>query len=69
MTSQTQRTEADYALAARMLLKLRKGYDIRPAAIHHAREQFRDGTLDQDWKLDRALDILIDELEGARAEP
>jgi hypothetical protein len=59
----TVRTESDYALAARMLLRLKNGGDIRPARLAQAREQFRAGLLDDAAKLDRAMDILMDEIE------
>jgi len=60
----TVRTESDYALAARMLLRLKTEKDLRPARVAQAREQFRTGLLDDAAKLDRAMDILLEEIEA-----
>ena len=47
-----------------MLLKLRQGNYIRRDKIESAKRELREGIVDMNQKLDRALDILIDELEA-----
>jgi hypothetical protein len=62
------RSESDYALAARMLLRLKNGADLRSDRVARARKQLHAGLLDDAARLERAIDILIDELmaESAR---
>ena len=50
-----------------MLLKLRQGNYIRRDKIESAKRELREGIVDMNQKLDRALDILIDELEAESA--
>lgn len=59
-----RRSQSDYALAARMLLKLKKGEDFRPDRVADVRAGLASGTLDTDQKLDRAMDILLEEIES-----
>lgn len=59
-----RRTQSDYALAARMLLKLKKGEDFRPDRVADVRAGLASGTLDTEQKLNRAMDILLEELES-----
>jgi hypothetical protein len=63
------RSEADYALAARMLLRLRKGADVRPARVARARQDLRNSLLDDAARLDWAMDILLDELIKEDQQP
>lgn len=58
------RTGAEYALAATMLLKLRRGEDVRREKVRAMQEGIFHGLVDTDAKLDRALDRLIDDLES-----
>jgi len=51
-----------------MLLKLRQGNDVRLDKIESARRDLLGATLDMEDKLDRALDIMIDELEAEAVE-
>lgn len=59
------RTINECAVAARMLLKLRRGDDVRRPKVRSVQEAIYLDRVYSRAKLDRALDHLLDDLEAA----